>query len=81
MHEAWQTHQMNRYYDEQFTGRIYLLRSEIPPHNTILIAEMRIGTELYACQEFDKHEWNEGACYLDRMHANTTLTSREEQVQ
>lgn len=81
MHEAWQTHQMNRYYDEQFMGRIYQFRSELPPHNTILIAEMRTGAELYACQEFDKHLWNLAASYLDRMYDNITLTSREEEVE
>lgn len=79
MHSAWQTHQMNRYYDERFMGRIYQSHSDGPPHDPILVAEMRTGTELYACQEFDAPEWNEAANYLDRMHTNITLTSTEEE--
>ena len=78
MPEAWQIHQMNRYYDERFMGRIYQFRREQPPHLTCLVAEMRLDTELYACQEFNEHAWFQAAQYLDRMYKNTDTPLREE---
>lgn len=78
MHEAWQTHQMNRYYDERFMGRIYQFRSQLSPNDMILVAELRVGTELYLSQEFDDGCFAEAALYLDQVYEAATLTSREE---